>query len=241
MPYSKLKPQSVSEGAGARIRRLFPIPERGNLDPFVLFDEFEIRPGTGFPEHPHRGFEVITYVLEGAMHHRDDKGNDSVVGAGGVQHFSAGRGIVHSEMPEGDSTTRGIQLWVNLPRSDKGMEPMYEPISAQQIPETKFDGYRVRTVVGPGSPLSLHTPLMYLDVELAPGSEHTARVPQGFTGVLYVLRGELLSGDTSAREGEAMVIGEGDVHVTTGPGARYLVIAGKPIGEPIRQHGPYVD
>src|SRR5690606_33471961 len=118
--------------------------EKGNLDPFVLFDEFEIQPGTGFPDHPHRGFEVITYVLEGAMHHRDNKGNDSVVSAGGVQHFSAGSGIVHSEMPEGNTTTRGIQLWVNLPRSDKAMAPMYEPIGPHQIPETKFNGYRVR-------------------------------------------------------------------------------------------------
>jgi redox-sensitive bicupin YhaK (pirin superfamily) len=241
MPYSKLRPQSVSEGAGARIRRLFPSPQRENIDPFVLFDEFEIAAGTGFPDHPHRGFEVITYVLAGAMHHRDDHGNDSVVSAGGVQHFSAGRGIVHSEMPEGDTTTRGIQLWVNLPRSDKGTEPAYQPIAATQIPETKFDGYRVRTVAGPGSPLSAHTPLVYLDIELAPGSEHTAQVPAGFTGVLYVLEGEVQSNDTAAQEGEAMAIGEGNVHVSTGPGARYLVIAGRPIGEPIHQHGPYVD
>ncbi len=241
MPYAKLTPQSVSEGAGARIRRLFPGPERDHLDPFVLFDEFMIQPGTGFPDHPHRGFEVVTYVLEGAMHHRDDQGNDSVVSAGGLQHFSAGSGIVHSEMPTGDGTTRGIQLWLNLPRSDKGTAPAYAPINAAEIPETKLDGYRVRTVAGPGSPLSAHTPLLYLDIELAPGSEHAARVPPGFTGVLYVLRGELVSDGTPAQAGEAMLIGEGDVHVTTGPGTRYLVIAGKPLGEPIHQHGPYVD
>lgn len=241
MPTQRFRPEEMDEGAGARVRRLFPVAARHYVDPFVLFDEFFVAPQAGFPDHPHRGFEAITYLLEGNMHHRDNLGNDGVVGPGGAQRFTAGRGIVHSEMPEGGGTTHGIQIWVNLPKSQKDIEAGYQQVGDSEVPETKLDGFRVRTVVGPGSPLRTRTPMLYLDIELAPGGSHRVHVPAGFKGIAYVLSGEVRFGDGTARAGEAIPIESGEVDAETGPGGRYLLIAGRPHNEPVYQHGPYVD
>jgi hypothetical protein len=241
MPFEKLKPEEMDEGAGARVRRLFPAAKRPYRDPFVLFDEFFVPPGGGFPNHPHRGFEAITYVLDGAMHHRDNLGNDSVVGAGGVLRFVAGSGIVHSEMPEGQDVAHGIQLWVNLARAQKQTAASYQQVAPQEIPESKTDGCRVRTVVGPGSPVETKTQMVYLDIELAPGSKYSAHIPSGQNGLVYVVDGEVQAGETSASEGQALAIGEGDVEIGTGPGGRYLLVAGKPYNEPVQFRGPYID
>lgn len=241
MSVEKLRPQEMDEGAGARVRRLFPVAGRPYRDPFVLFDEFFVPPGGGFPDHPHRGFEAITYVLDGAMHHRDNLGNDGIVGEGGVQRFTAGRGIVHSEMPAGKEVAHGVQLWVNLTKSSKNIEANYQQVASTQIPESKVNGCRVRTVVGPGSPVQVKTPMLYLDVELAPGSSHSARLPDGQEGMVYVVSGEVQTEGASAKAGEALSVGPGEVHVATGPGGRYLLVSGKPYGEPVQLRGPYVD
>jgi len=241
MPFEKLRPEVMDEGAGARVRRLFPAPGRPWRDPFVLFDEFFVPPGGGFPDHPHRGFEAITYVLDGAMHHRDNLGNDGVVGPGGVQRFTAGSGIVHSEMPAGKEVAHGVQLWVNLKKSDKNVGATYQQVVPDHIPDSKIDGCRVRTVVGPGSPVQVNTPMLYLDVELAPGSNHGAQLPDDHRGVVYVISGEVRVAETGVRAGEALAVGPGVVEVTTGPGGRYLLVTGKPSGEPVLMRGPYVD
>jgi redox-sensitive bicupin YhaK (pirin superfamily) len=241
MPYSKLVAQEQAEGAGARVRRLFPIPGQNYQDPFVLMDEFFVEPGAGFPDHPHRGFEVITYVLDGAMHHRDSMGNDGVVGPGGVQRITAGRGITHSEMPEGAALAHGIQLWINLAKAEKGVDAAYQQVAPPDLPEEKFDGYRARVVVGPGSPVRLHTPVSYLDVEVAPGTSRREQVPAGHNGLIYVVNGELSADGTFARAGEALACGAGEVRIATGPGGRYLFLAGKPHGEPVLYHGTFVD
>ena len=241
MPFEKLNPEEMDEGAGARVRRLFPAAQRPYRDPFVLFDEFFVPPGGGFPNHPHRGFEAITYVLGGAMHHRDNLGNDSVVGAGGVLRFVAGSGIVHSEMPEGQDTAHGIQLWDNLAQAQKKTAASYQQVAPQEIPERKTDGCRVRTVIGPGSPVQTKTPMLYLDIELAPGSHYSTHIPEGQSGLVYVVDGEVQAGGTSASEGQALAVSAGELEIGTGPGGRYLLVAGQPYGEPVQFRGPYID
>lgn len=241
MQEKKLRPEEIAEGAGAKVRRLFPASGTDNLDPFVLFDEFFVSPDAGFPDHPHRGFEAITYLLQGAMHHRDNLGNDGVVRPGGALRFSAGNGIVHSEMPESSETTHGIQLWVNLAGSDKKMPADYQQLDPNDIPETKVDGYRVREIAGPRSRLKVHTPLLYQDIELAPGATYAEVIPKEYAGFAYVVEGKLTVGQTTINTGEAAPVGNGEVCFETGPGARFLLVAGRPHGEPIIMHGSFVD
>lgn len=148
------------EGSGAKVKRLFPIrADLMNYDPFVLWDHFELAPGAGFPEHPHRGFEAITYLFSGSIEHKDNLQNQSKVYAGGAQRFTAGKGIVHSEMPAKNTTSTGIQLWINLPRKLKKVEPDYQQVDAENIPEHIINGVRVRTIVGTKEGIQLHTPV----------------------------------------------------------------------------------
>lgn len=233
---------AMKEGAGANVKRLMPLQEFMNFDPFVLWDDFSVAPGAGFPTHPHRGFEAITYMFEGTMQHKDNLGNASTVGAGGAQRFTAGRGIEHSEMPSPDGVSRGIQLWINLARNQKTIAPDYQQVDADAFPEQTGKDGSIRTIVGAGSPLRLHTPVRYLDVRLHRGGRYADQVEPGYRGLIYVVDGTIRLGDRTVRSGEACFVdGVDRLELEAADGARFMVCLGKPHGEPIRQWGPYVD
>ena len=236
-----VKAIAMSEGAGAQVRRLFPTRRQQHVDPFVLLDEFTVNPTAGFPDHPHGGFEAVTYMLEGAFRHRDNLGNDQMVSAGGVQRFTAGKRIVHAELPGTDKTSHGLQLWVNLPQRLKKIEPDYQPVPSDEIPQREEDGVRVRTVVGKGSPVELHTDVRYVEVTVESEGVFTEEIPEDWNGLIYVLDGEVRVGDETLDRAEAGIFrGGGEVRVTATETSRFVVIAGAPLDEPIRQRGSFV-
>lgn len=233
---------AMKEGAGAEVRRLMPVPEFMNYDPFVLWDDFTVKPGAGFPTHPHRGFEAITYMFEGTMQHKDNLGNESTVGAGGAQRFTAGRGLEHSEMPSPDGISRGIQLWINLPGSKKSIAPDYQQVNADEFPLQSLAHGAVRTIVGEGSPLKLHTPVRYLDVRLDASGTFQKSLPKDFRGLVYVVSGDIRINDKTLTTGDSCFIEDVDqLTIEAATDARFMVCVGKPHHEPIRQWGPYVD
>lgn len=234
----------TSEGDGAEVKRLFPLRAgRMNHDPFVLWDHFFLKKGTGFPTHPHRGFEAITYIFEGSMEHKDNLGNHSRVYEGGAQRFTAGKGIEHSEMPDTEGNTSGIQLWINLPQRLKTLEPEYQQVDAQDIPERSIDGGVVRDIVGESSPLRLHTAVQYQDVSLQQGASLTTNIAEDFQGLLYLVSGELQTGKQILDEGNAIYFDEADdkIAVSALKDSRFMICLGKPHHEPIKQWGPFVD
>lgn len=232
----------VSEGAGAEVRRLMPVSGWMNYDPFVLWDDFSVAPDAGLPDHPHRGFEIITWMRAGAMRHEDSLGNASTVLPGGAQRVTAGRGIVHSEMPQGGVTARGIQLWINLPRRLKGMEPGYEQVDADRFPRKTVAGGSVVTIVGEGSPLELQTPVRYLEVRLEPGASWVEALPEGWRGIVYAVEGAMCVRANEIDSGMACFLETaGPVRVEAREDCVLMVCFGRPHGEEIRQHGPFVD
>lgn len=233
--------QLTVEGGGAEVVRLFPLRSgRMNYDPFVLFDHFFLEAGTGFPTHPHRGFEAITYLFEGGMQHKDNLGNDSTVTAGGAQRFTAGAGIEHSEMPDG--TSSGIQLWINLPTALKMIPPDYQAVAAGEIPEHAFEGGKRRIIVGEGSPLTLHTLVRYEDITLHSAGIYQTSFSTEEQGLIYVVEGEVRLEGHSVRQQQAAYFAEpGALTLSSTAGARLMLISGRPHHEPIRQYGPYVD
>jgi redox-sensitive bicupin YhaK (pirin superfamily) len=233
---------SMSEGAGARVRRVFPTQYRRHVDPFVLLDEFTVTPPAGFPDHPHGGFEAVTYMLEGAFRHQDHMGNDVIVSAGGVQRFTAGKRIVHAELPGTEETSHGLQLWVNLPRELKEIEPDYQPVASAEIPERKEGPVRVRTIVGERSPVALHTHVRYLDVALELDAVFRDQIPSDWNGLIYILDGEVALHDATVDRAKAAIFeGGGEVRVTATRRARFVLIAGQPHKQPIRQRGSFVE
>lgn len=232
---------AMQEGDGARVQRLFPVNGFMNYDPFMLWDHFEIQPGSGFPVHPHRGFEAITYLFEGAMQHDDNLGNHSIVAAGGAQLFTAGRGFSHSEMPAAEGPTRGIQLWINLPRRLKGIDPGYQ--AAESLPARTVGDATVHVIIGDESPLRLQSAIDYCDVNLPPdGAVKLSELTTLTNGLIYVVSGELTIAGTVVAAGQAGFFNElqdQDI-VLTGP-ARFMLCAGMPYLEPVRQYGPFVD
>ncbi|MCE7032504.1 pirin family protein [Lysobacter sp. GX 14042] len=247
----------TSDGAGVRLTRVIGTPQLSELDPFLMLDEF----GTdraedyiaGFPDHPHRGFETVTYMLDGRMRHRDSHGNEGVLVPGSVQWMTAGRGLVHSEMPEQEEgRMRGFQLWVNLPARLKMSEPQYQEFAAERIPlvtpeagvTVKVVAGRVGEVAGPVSQPA--TEPVYLDVSLDAGAAWEHALPQGHNAFAYVFEGAAAIGqDAAARELAApqlAVLGGGPrVRLqAAGGGARVLLVAGRPLGEPVARHGPFV-
>ena len=235
----KVKALTVPEGDGVVVKRLMPVHGMMNFDPFVLMDHFDIE-GAGFPDHPHRGFEAITYMLDGGMQHADNLGNKSTVQAGGLQRFTAGSGIVHSEMPKGRA--QGIQLWINLAKRLKQMPPSYQQVDADDVPSDGNDGVRVRTVVGKDSPTVLQTDVLYLDISLKKGSVYQQHISSEMRGFVYVLEGEIILNQEAVKTSEAMFFDSGvTLSLLAKQKGRLIVCFGKPHGEPIRQHGPYVD
>ncbi len=252
-------PVAASDGAGVRLRRSIATRTLDHLDPFFLFDHFGSEDANdyiaGFPMHPHRGIETITYMLDGSVAHRDSLGNSGVIGAGDVQWMTAGRGILHEEMPRvGPRRLDGFQIWVNLPRALKMTAPRYQDVAAARIPEvTRPDGARVRVVAGTvdgveGAVREIFAGPSYLDVALPPQRTFEQPVPLGHTALLYVFEGEVNVGGPAGRRGppipapRLVVLGDGDVvrvHSGTAP-ARFLLLSAQPLHEPAVRWGPFV-
>ncbi|HET7266615.1 MAG TPA: pirin family protein [Oleiagrimonas sp.] len=251
----RVRGMPTSDGAGVSLTRVIGQPALDMFDPFLLLDEFgSDQPGdyiAGFPEHPHRGFETVTYMLDGRMRHRDNQGNSGLLTAGSVQWMTAGRGIQHSEMPEQEEgLMRGFQLWVNLPASDKMTDPRYQDIAPEHIPEVQpAEGVKVRVIAGTlgettGPVNGVATEPLYLDIALAPGVSIDVPVPEGHNAFAYVFDGDDVhvgTDDTLAHR-ELAVLADGD-HVQLKAGAtaaRLLLVAGKPLHEPVVRYGPFV-
>lgn len=247
--------QEALEGAGVRIRRTIGTPALDYLDPFLLLDEFKSAEGAdyiaGFPDHPHRGFETVTYMLAGSMRHEDHKGNRGELGPGSVQWMTAGRGIVHSEMPmQKDGLMWGFQLWVNLPAADKMTAPRYQDIPAEAIPRAATnDGATLRVVAGTvdgttGPVEGIATAPLYVDVEVAKDSECVIPIPREHNGFVYVFEGEGVVGEKLLAAGQLGVLSRGESEavrlVTTARKMRLLLLAAKPLDEPMARRGPFV-
>jgi len=242
MAYRIINSVEMEEGDGARVRRLFPVAGCRNIDPFVLFVEFFVTPPAGFPPHPHRGFEAITYMFSGSFQHEDNLGNSSIVDACGAQRFTAGSGLVHSETPRGDAVSHGIQLWINLAKAQKQIDPAYQQVNADEFPEKADDGVLIRTLVGDGSPLMLKTAISYLDIQFTQPTTLTLPLGNYAFCMLYVVEGELqLEAQKLVAGQAAMDEGRDSIKLEAGARARAVLLAASPHGEPIFQHGPYVD
>ncbi len=242
---------AASDGAGVKLNRVIGGPDLPQLDPFLLLDEFRSNDAAdylaGFPEHPHRGFETVTYMLAGRMRHRDNQGNTGLLGPGSVQWMTAGRGIVHSEMPEQENgLMQGFQLWVNLPAKDKMTAPRYQDIEPGRIPEVESTGARVRVIAGSyrgvrGPVQADATAPLYLDVFLEDG-EFEAAVPVEHNAFVYVYEGSLDIAGRAVTRGELAVLRGGDtVAARAGDaGARFILVSGRPLKEPVARYGPFV-
>jgi hypothetical protein len=242
----------VTEGAGVTVHRSIGTPALKNLDPFLMLDHFgSDNPDeyiAGFPEHPHRGFITFTYMLDGHMEHRDSMGNRGDLKAGGVQWMKAASGVIHSEMPQQtDGLMRGFQLWINLPARDKLSDPAYQEFSAAAIPEVARDGARVRVLAGEfggarGVVDDPATDVLYLDVALVAGARFSLPLDDSRNAFVYVFEGSArLAGEALAQHTLA-VLGSGDtVEIAAEEaGARFILVAGRPLGEPVVQYGPFV-
>jgi len=250
-----VNPTGVVDGAGVALRRSIS-PDRANrYDPFLLFDHFRFDdprqgPISGFPMHPHRGIETVTYMLEGAMHHRDSLQNAGLIGPGDVQWMTSGRGIMHEELPRRGPSgiVDGFQLWVNLPAAQKMTAPRYQGIDADSIPAVTQEGVTVRVVAGTvgettGPVTEIAASPLYLDVALSAGASFGQAVPRGHTALAYVFAGAGQFGpeQTAVEALRLVVFGDGDrVEVCTGTGVRFMLMAGAPFGEPIFPYGPFV-
>ena len=246
----------ASDGDGVKMTRIIGTPQLNMLDPFLLLDAFgSDKPLDyigGFPDHPHRGFETVTYMLAGRMRHKDSIGNEGVIEAHGVQWMTAGKGIVHSEMPEQDSgLLSGFQLWVNLPSKDKMCEPKYQEFVAQDVTlEQRDDGTQLRIVAGVTDEGSIGPVLRhdieptFMDITLAPGSEFKQQIKAGDTAFIYVIEGHVLVGhqESLLPAKRLGVLDDGDhVSLTAAPnGARLLLVAATPISESVARGGPFV-
>ena len=246
--------RATMEGAGVRLHRVFGFDQVPLLDPFLMLDDFSgASPRDferGFPWHPHRGIETITYVLGGEVEHGDSLGNRGVIRAGDVQWMTAGSGIIHQEMPHGDAAgaLTGFQLWANLPRRDKMMDPRYRDVPSATIPVlTMENGAVLRVISGAvgdirGPVRDIVTDPQYLDVTLPPGATFERDEPAGRTVVIYVFEGALRAGEVAVPHGTGALLSNGDrVRLTaTEQGARLLLFAGQPLAEPVAWGGPIV-
>jgi redox-sensitive bicupin YhaK (pirin superfamily) len=253
----KLRGQATSDGAGVRLTRVIGGAELPDLDPFLLLDEFGTdRPEdylAGFPEHPHRGFETVTYMLDGRMRHRDNHGNEGVLVPGSVQWMTAGRGLVHSEMPEQEAgRMRGFQLWVNLPAREKMTEPKYQEFAPDRIVQLRpADGVGVKLIAGrvgeaSGPIAQPATDPVYLDVALDAAAQWEYDLPEGHNAFAYVYEGGIAVGDgedARAIDAQELAVLSGGNRLKLrdgGRGSRLIVVAGRPLREPVARYGPFV-
>ena len=240
----------VSEGAGVTVHRTIGTPALRNLDPFLMLDYFSSTDPeeyiAGFPDHPHRGFITVTYMLDGHMRHRDSMGNEGHLKAGDVQWMKAASGVIHSEMPQQEQgLMRGFQLWLNLPAAEKLSDPAYQEIAAKDIPQIEHQGAAIKvlcgTYKGTTGPISdPFTATTYFDVSLPASGVFEFDPAPGHNTFAYVFEGGLLlNGQTVANR--TLVVTENSVlHFTSTEPARFILVSGKPLGEPIVQYGPFV-
>lgn len=254
----------TSDGAGVKLTRIIGTPHLDMLDPFLMLDCFESDDAddyvAGFPTHPHRGFETVTYLLNGRMRHKDNAGNEGVIEPGGVQWMTAGKGILHSEMPEQqEGLLKGFQLWVNLPAKAKMSEPGYQEFLPESTPlEQRDNGIEIRVIAGEtnqgtiGPVINAHTYPTYMDVSLPANTTFDQKLVNEHNAFIYVIEGEVSVQDsTSSAQGKAnnivkaknlAVLSKGDIVTVSSNinGARFLLIAGKPLNEPVARMGPFV-
>jgi redox-sensitive bicupin YhaK (pirin superfamily) len=250
-------PEPVVEGAGVHLRRSIGTRRHDHLDPFLLLDHFDsMSPADyapGFPYHPHRGIETVTIVRKGESQHRDSLGHSGVIGGGDIQWMTSGSGILHEEMPQvRPEGIGGLQLWLNLPASEKMSRPKYRDLQGERLAETETDGgARIRVIAGEAAGGRLVGPVeglavapKFIDVTLPAGATFREQVPRGHTAFAYVDQGEVRFGpeQTAARAPALVIFGDGDlVEAAAGPGGgRFLLAAARPLGEPIVRHGPFV-
>ncbi len=247
--------QPTSDGAGVKLTRVLTQPLQRRLDPFLMLDAFGSDDPddyiAGFPDHPHRGFETVTYMIAGRLRHRDSAGHEGLLQNGGVQWMTAGRGLVHSELPEQESgRMEGFQLWLNLPARDKMGEPGYRDIQSDEIPEFSVDGVTARLIAGrshgvDGAVQREATQPLYLDLHFAAGARFAQALPAAHNAFVYVYRGGLRIGKTAVPLQRMAILANAPdsdgVRLEAGEeGARALLIAGRPLKEPIAQYGPFV-
>ena len=252
-----VKGSETSDGAGVRLHRLIGSPELNMLDPFLLLDAFRSDDPddyiAGFPTHPHRGFETVTYQLAGRMRHRDSSGHEGILGAGGVQWMTAGRGIEHSEMPEQENgLLAGFQLWVNLPAAKKMTAPRYQEFDAELIPVEERDGNSsIRVIAGTtdrgttGPVKDIAADPIYLDVSVKAGAGFEESIPHSHNAFLYLIEGSVtvLGANRQTRidpETLAVLMHGDSVAVVAESDSRFLLIAGRPFNEPVARWGPFV-
>ena len=247
--------QQVTDGAGVRITRLLTQAQQRRLDPFLMLDNFRSDDPkdyiAGFPDHPHRGFETVTYMIAGRMRHRDNAGHEGLLENGGIQWMVAGRGIVHSEMPEQeDGAMEGFQLWLNLPAANKMADPWYRDFQSADIPEyTTPDGVTVRVIAGEsqlrqGAVTREVTEPLYLDIHLPASSRFEQALPPEHNAFIVVYRGEVAIAGRKLRERQMAILANATdadgVIIEASSGAKAILVAGRPLNEPIAQHGPFV-
>lgn len=247
--------QATSDGAGVKLTRVLTQPLQRRLDPFLMLDAFGSDRAddyiAGFPDHPHRGFETVTYMIAGRMRHRDSAGHEGLLENGGVQWMTAGRGVIHSEIPQQEEgLMEGFQLWLNLPARDKLCAPWYRDFTADELPRfVTEEGVEVTVIAGEshgvtGAVTRESTAPLYLDLQLPAGASFTQALPAGHNAFVYVYRGELTLGDTPVPPRRmAILANDADsdgVRMVAGADTRALLIAGRPLNEPIAQYGPFV-
>ena len=242
----------TSDGAGVRLKRSIGTDMLSELDPFLLLDNF----GTenpddyiaGFPDHPHRGFETVTYMIRGLMRHKDSSGNEGLLRPGGVQWMTAGHGIIHSEMPEQtEGEMSGFQLWVNLPAAEKMCVPRYQDFEPDEVPLVQpAGGVEVRVIAGevdgvPGPVNGIAIEPTYLDITFPPGATFSTDLPLGHTAFAYVFQGQATISNDKVELDHLAVLSDGDqVRMSSADGGRLILVAGKPFGEPVARYGPFV-
>jgi quercetin 2,3-dioxygenase len=245
---------ATSDGAGVRLTRVLTQPLQRRLDPFLMLDAFRNEnPDNyigGFPDHPHRGFETVTYMIAGRMRHHDSVGNSGLLGPGGAQWMTTGSGLIHSELPEQEEgLMEGFQLWLNLPARNKMVAPSYRDIPPAAIPEfTTNDGVRVRVIAGAshgtaGAVQRPDTEPLYLDVHLPAGRRFVQPIAAGHNAFTYTYRGSVNIAGTTVSDRHMAILannGAGEVCIEASEDARVLIIAGRPLKEPIAQYGPFV-
>lgn len=242
--------KAIAEGQGVTVHRTIGRQGLMKLDPFLLLDEMVIpegAQGVGFPEHPHRGFETVTYMLSGSMQHKDTAGNSGEISAGEAQWMTAGRGIIHSEMPTSKGTDiRGFQLWVNLPAKDKMKSPRYQDIPRAEIPEIDEDSFSMRLVSGSykgvtGPVKGIAIDPLFADIHVTDSDPFSIEIPEGHNAFLYAYDGRLSIGGVMLEERSLGILSDGDmVTVSAKTDSKFLLVSGKPINEPVARYGPFV-
>ena len=245
--------RDVMEGAGEIVGRVLPQARLGlePLDPFLMLDHFKMKPGgPGFPEHPHRGFEILTYIRSGWGSHKDNMGNQATVQAGGLMRLTAGKGMWHGEGGGGkpSEVVEGLQFWVNLAKGQKKMDPSFQTAADAELPRQAQDHGKVsvKVLVGPGSPVKIVTPMVYVEATVKPGGRFQWELPQGHQGFVYVVQGQALFPVDEARAAadQVAVLGDGGGIVVENDGQEdllFLLAAGEPHRESVVWNGPFVD